>query len=599
MIWAQPPTTVASTEGKVGSGEIETEKVDAYLATPFIQLAMSLEQQGRVEAAVACRRWPPPRRPDAITTYFSSMPLSAVPAELLEQGVAEAFKAARKEAARRAFRGAIRSAEVKNSELALELLWRAIREDPADGRVRRLLGLPSGNTARVSVRPGREAPVVLGWPPRSFLVAQSQHFRIYSTAPKHKTTELAENLERFFEVWSQVFFQQWTTSEQLCSRISQQQPIGLPKSTYDVVLFGDREAYVRAFGAETSAAQQSTGYYSPEKKLTLLFDGPGADPETRYHEVTHQLLQQASPNVVAAPGEQAGFWIVEGIASYMESIWFDDSFATIGGWQSPRLQYSRARLLPTKQAPDLEAIIKLGREPFQANEKLAALYSTIASYTHMLMENQQSRTLLQQYLKSVYQGREQPEHLLGRFADKPSAGQLIAFLQLSPDISRPVLRPEHKLDVLCLGRTQASPPWLSQLSPQAGLTWLDLSHLDVRSSDVVRLLGGGTQLRRLSLEATKIDDGIGTTLNSQQRLEELDLSFTEISDETISQLRTLDSLETLWLVGCPLTDTSISTLKSLRSLKMLDVQRTSITDAGLEELKISNPRLQLNPLQLR
>lgn len=580
------------------NAKIDIEKVDAYLAAPILQLAAQLRQQGREQAAVACEQWIPPRRSDAITTFFSSIPSSAVHPELLQSPYADAFAAARNETARRALRGAVRSAESNEGELALGLLWRAIREEPNNPQARRLIGLPNGNTTRATVRPGREAPAVLGWPPRSFLVAQSKHFRIYSTASKRSTTELVEDLERFFEVWSQIFFQQWTTDQQLCDNISTQKPIGLPNVLCDVVLFGDRESYIRMFGAENPAARQSTGYYSPDKKLTLLFDGEDADSETRYHEVTHQLLQEATPTVVNAPGKQSGFWIVEGIASYVESIWFHDSFATVGGWQAPRLQYSRARILPTKNAPTLESIMGLGTEEFQSNAELAALYSTIAAYTHMLMSEDETRKHLLKYLKSVYQGRISPELLLALFSERKSDQQLIEFLQLATQDVSPELPSNQSLTSLCLGRTDVTPEWLAKISPQHDLQWLDLGYLDVQTADVTRLLDKGTQLQRLNLEGTKVDDQMGQTLNNQRRLEELDLSFTPVSDNTIQQLRSLDSLETLWLTGTAITDESIPTLKSLRSLKMLDVQRTSITAAGLQELQTANPEIKLNPLQL-
>ena len=43
------------------------------------------------------------------------------------------------------------------------------------------------------------------------------------------------------------------------------------------------------------------------------------DERTMYHKATHQLFQESRP-VSPEVGHRANFWIIEGIAMYMESL---------------------------------------------------------------------------------------------------------------------------------------------------------------------------------------------------------------------------------------------------------------------------------------
>lgn len=578
---------------------IEVDKVSAYLAEPFEQLAKSLELRGLNEQAAACRQWIPPQDSDALTAFFSSAPAKAPVAIESDREIAEAFSNARQESAERAFRGAKRCAEENLASLALHLLWRTVRESPNHPQARTLLGLPTGRSANVTTRPGRTAPQVLGWPPRSFLVGQGPHFRIFSTASKQETMQLAEDLERFFEVWSQVFFKHWTSEREICESLLANRPIEPPPVICNVVLFGDRQAYSRALGTNNPASSQSTGYYSPENKLTLLFAGNEADSETRYHEITHQLLQEVVPRVVESPGKDSGFWIVEGIASYIESIQFCESYATIGGWQSPRLQYARARILPAEEVAPLESILPLSREQFQQSENLAELYTTSAAYVHMMFSSESGRAAILRYLDSIYQGRDAPELVSSQFEVITSSKSLIQFLKLEDNKTELLSMPCKSLELICLNRCQVSADRLRTIAEQPRLSWLDLGWLEIKATDVQRIVGNGTLLKRLNLEATHVDDALAPLLAKQRRLEELDLSFTRITDATVQSLQSLESIETLWLTGTNITDECLPTLKSLRNLKNLDVQRTQITAAGLEQLRQSLPSLQLNPLVLQ
>ncbi len=595
--WAQTLTDPA--DAVPATPSLETRQVlEKRLASPFLQLADALAASGREQAADDTRRWIPPHRREGSVAYFSQLKLEVSSPSLAEPKVTEAFLNARRATAREAAKLARQAATEGFVAEAYHLLWRSLREDPTSTSVRRQLGLSAGNTARVSVRPGRQAPRGLGWPPRSFLLAQSAHFRVYSTASRRETVSLAEDLERFYEVWSQLFLSQWANQQELGQQLAAGEPVSPPQAVAEVVYFSDRESYLRALGVENSMVQQSTGNYSPAKRLTLLFAGADADLSTRYHEITHQLLQELCGPVVDDPGLDEGFWLVEGIASYMESVRFLSSYATVGGWESPRLQHARARWLPQPgQLPALTTLWRESRQVIQQRDDLANWYTVTAAYTHLLMDRRETSPLLQRYLKSIYRGRA--EHSLlsdaPRAADwSPALGDFLA-LREQADLLLPA---EAQLELLCLGRTSVGKEMILQLAPQSALTWLDLYGLPLDEQEIATLLGTGSQLQRLNLERTAISNEIASLLAKQRDLSELDLSFTAIDDRGLAGIRRALKLETLWLTGSRVSDESIPLLLNLPALQSLDVQRTGISEQGLARLRGGRPDLQLNPLQL-
>lgn len=581
------------------------------LREPFIRLADALAASGREEAAEVVRQWVPAERGDQRVAYYPLSRLEIPSPALREPKVSAAFLAARRKAAEIATTAAERAAAEGDAERALHLIWRATREDPTAEVPRRILGLPAGSASRVSIRIGTTAPPQLGWPPRSFVVAHTPHFRIFSTASRRQAVAMAEDLERYHAIWSQMFRELWISDAEVCQAIASGRPLDEKRQRVDVALFADRAAYGKALSGDATAAEVSTGYYSPAARLTLLYAGdaadrsgadrrpaagPAADRETRYHEITHQLLQETCGDVVDAPGLESGFWIVEGIASYMESVRFFDSFATIGGWESPRLQYARWRWLGPEAAPSLEELAGEGRELVQQREDLAAWYSTTAAYTHLLCDDPSKRSGLLRYLRSVYRGRPEPQAISLQSPGEAWPRQLEKFLRLSDTQADP-LRPGTSLGVLCLGRTELTAEWLAAVPPQPELKWLDLAHLPATDAIVERLLGDA-DLERLNLESTAVTDAAARIVSGHPSLSELDLSFTEVGDAGIEPLAGSRRIEVLWLTGSRVSDASIPLLLGLRELRALDVQRTQITPAGIARIAEARPDLRLNPLRL-
>ena len=86
------------------------------------------------------------------------------------------------------------------------------------------------------------------------------------------------------------------------------------------------------------------GIYRDNPGCAYFFAGKDSDDRTMYHEATHQLFHE-SRLVAPAVGYKTNFWIVEGIAMYMESLRREDGYDVLGGFDDERMNAARYRLL--------------------------------------------------------------------------------------------------------------------------------------------------------------------------------------------------------------------------------------------------------------
>ena len=131
-----------------------------------------------------------------------------------------------------------------------------------------------------------------------------------------------------------------------------------------------------------------------------------------YHEATHQLFYESRP-VVPDVGQKANFWIVEGIAMYMESLRQEDGFYVLGGFGDERMHAAQYRLLQDKFYVPLAEFTAYGRERLQADPRIATLYSQAAGLANFLVyyDGGRYRDALVAYLVAVYTGRDGPDTL--------------------------------------------------------------------------------------------------------------------------------------------------------------------------------------------
>lgn len=496
-------------------------------------------------------------------------------------------------------------------------LWQACAANPSDRSIRHYLGLPintNGSIGDWQMRRSRSAPRWLKWRSGSYQQIDTNHFTIYTKANREISQQVARSLEQCYWVWTQMFFPFWEAAPQIekhftelsnaqsaADYVAQSSKRLSIRRRLSIVLFRDAQQYQQALGADNPGVQQSTGFYSNDRQTTFLI-GDASNAPTLRHELVHQLFREATQTEIrrggsAMPGEQRDFWLVEGIAGYFESMVVQaDGSVTLGGWDSPRLQYARYRVLAGGDAMPLEELRRDGRLSAQSRTDLPRWYAHAIARTHQMLDgdDRSDRVWMYRKLAELY-GVPMPDGYAPGSTNLSAS--LVDFLNIS-DAHVAANPPTRQLKELCLARCGLTSDGLALLSTCAQLRWLDLSGLPINATDLVRLVPNPHLLERLNLEATKVGEDLVGWIKDAPLLTEMDLSWTGCGDPVVTSLRGNRQLSTLWLTGSAVTDASIETLSQIKSLKNIDVQRTKISPEGLAQLSSRRPDLTINPLQL-
>lgn len=460
-------------------------------------------------------------------------------------------------------------------------LWKRIQNEPNATAPRRLLGLPlSGSRDGQKIyRPTR--------PPRGLKIAASSLIRVQtnlltidSTASKEQTLAIAAQLHGAYWAWTKIFFPLWRSADSISQtlvdgvgddQISRRRLGRTP--TMRIVLLRDSDQYAAVLSA-IDGIENSTGYYDPTTRCSFFYVGDALTLlRSRTHEWTHQLLAEATQrkrsSANQAVGESADFWLVEGIAGYMESLTqLANGETIVGGWDSSRLQYSRQRFVAGQPPTPLMILRAMGRRESQSVADLPRWYSDSIAWSHLMMQQSDRRRWLLTQLADLY----------GIDSDLQSepisldASDMQSFLMIDDShlIKHPTKRP---ISDLCLAQCNVTDAGLQAIDDGSQLRWLDLSGCDVTDSAVIKLL------------------------HQNQTLEELELTQTKIGDKTIASLNA-QQLRILFATATSVSDSSIDSIATMPALQSVDVQATSVSDAGIAKLIKSRPNLNVNPLQI-
>ncbi|MBI2477156.1 MAG: leucine-rich repeat domain-containing protein [Planctomycetia bacterium] len=261
-------------------------------------------------------------------------------------------------------------------------------------------------------------------------------------------------------------------------------------------------------------------------------------------------------------GELSNFWIVEGIAVYMESLATHDGYVTPGGVDAERLQYARVRALSGE------------------------FYLPLSDLVH-----RRHRQALVDFITLLYLGRAQPNTLASRCGVQFEAldKEYVTFLGVrDEDLAH--LNPPSVVKNLAFGRTSITDAGLESLAKYTALEWLDLSFTKTTDAGL-KHLEGALDLKRLSLEGTAITDTSVGIISRYSQLEELDLSDTKITDAGVAHLAQLTRLKVLWLTNTQISDQCLVRLRALTTLEFLEVSQTNVSADALAKLKAELPQL--------
>jgi hypothetical protein len=312
--------------------------------------------------------------------------------------------------------------------------------------------------------------------------------------------------------------------------------------------------------------------------MAFFVGGEDVNEATWRHEATHQLFSER-PRSSAVVGAEHNFWLVEGIALYMESLQRCGPWLTVGGIEADRLQYARYRALREEFCLPLEQLAALDQAALQAHPEIQRLYSQAAGTTHFLMHGQNGRhaTALRGLLQQLYLRNDSANSLpklTGSSWEELDAAYR-EFLQVR-DEQLELLDPRITIRNLALGKTSVTDIGMQRLPSLERLEWLDLSGTTVSDAGTHGLAATGG-LRQASFEHTAVgDETVARLTASRQTLEQLDLAHTQITDAALASIAQLPRLEQLWLTGTEITDGAAEHLRRLPRLRVLDLSGTKL-----------------------
>ncbi len=519
-------------------------------------------------------RWLPARQSLQRRLYLPMEPWPIAGDDLNRASWAQHFNSARAAYARGLYQQASELAGQGDESQAFELLWQVLREDSSHAQAKRVLGtLATAAEVQPRLRKGTSVHPDFGWPAGSYWQIETPHFSLTTRAETEPSLEMAQLMERFYGLWRQVFYPLWARPGVLLKRMQGGNSPWDKSRKYQVILLRDRQDYLAVLGVAEKNAAVSVGYYEPRLQKSFFFVDAGWQ-ETLFHELTHQLLNEAT-SIQAEPdaGTTGGIWLMEGIALYMESLIDRGSYWTLGGFAAPRLQTARYRAVRDGWWAAWPEFTSAGREQWKQDQQISLLYTQATGLSHVAMDQLQqpaARQALFQALVSVYQNQPEFAELLAQLAPTASEAQLNYQQALTlgdAQVAQIVLAGEPCAALVLAGSELQATTW-SQLQTLADdLQWLDVSFSNACSQDLL-WLDQAKNLQRLSLEGTHCDGALLERVRQLPQLTELDLTGCAIDNEGLEALRGHPLLTTLWLEGTQITSAARETLDSLPKLEI-------------------------------
>ena len=394
----------------------------------------------------------PPSESDRI--YLPRLPLEfgaakkgPVPFELCERYADDQFRRAKL------------AAEKNRGNLAMQLAITAVEANPDHEEIRKLLGFKLyENRWRTRweverLQKGFVDHPVFGWIPEEHVrgyeagerfvknrwvsvdeeaelraninngwEVDTEHYYLRTNHSLEEGVRLSRRLEHLYRAWKLLFFRYQLSDETLSKMFKDGTTSGVPPR-HRVRLYRNKEDYIanlRNIEPNTKNLELSGGYYHPGSRTAYFFPVDDTMDEfyaeyvrkTPYHEGTHQLFQET--RLARSPGLTANFWLVEGIAMFMETFRIEENHYVIGDNSDVRLEAARRHKHEHNFYVPFERLVRFDRNSFQLYPEMQRLYSQTAGVTHFLMlaENGRYRDGVVQLLRLLYVGTDRFDSLV-------------------------------------------------------------------------------------------------------------------------------------------------------------------------------------------
>ncbi len=241
---------------------------------------------------------------------------------------------------------------------------------------------------------------------------ESEHFLVLTNVGLEEGVVLSRQLELYYDWLRQNFAAFFETPGELRTRFEQahvRRRRSRPQAPMKVCYFATREEYQRRVRDKVPPGLETNGLYWQPDRTCYFFRNEQRDGlDTLFHEATHQILDVPSRQArVAASralarkqrrrpqewilGGRSGFWLIEGLACYVESFEVSDGAVSVGRPDHIRIVAAERRLLRDNFFVPLEVFCRLGKDEFQQHPNVMQLYSQASGLAHFLMHYDDGR----------------------------------------------------------------------------------------------------------------------------------------------------------------------------------------------------------------
>lgn len=237
---------------------------------------------------------------------------------------------------------------------------------------------------------------------------RTEHYLVKTNHSLERGVEIARKLEDYYDFFTETFAAFFNTPEQLQKLFQGSSRSGRPtvkRDPYEVHYYRTRDEYNQRLAKKIPQIEITNGLYYTTDRVAYFFDAPQENMDaTLFHEATHQLFYETTPRDRSI-ADKNSFWIIEGIACYMESFQSDGGQLSVGDPDYDRFVAARYRFLVDGYYVPLERFSAMGMQAFQTDSvNLSKNYSQASGLAHFLMhyDDGEYRDALIEHLAQLY-----------------------------------------------------------------------------------------------------------------------------------------------------------------------------------------------------
>ena len=234
---------------------------------------------------------------------------------------------------------------------------------------------------------------------------RTDHFLVKTNHSLQRGVEVAQALEDFYSYFFQTFAAFFNTPEQMQKLFNGNGSSGTRVNRPHLVhYYRDRDEYNRRLIKKIPQIAITNGlYYTADRTCYFYHDPDRSNERTLFHEATHQLFYESSSKQRPI-AVNSDFWIVEGIACYMESFNRGPGRLSLGDPRYVRFRAARHRYLADGYYVPLQKLVLMGMEEFQSDPNISKNYSQASGLAHFFMhyDDGRYRDALIQHLSDIY-----------------------------------------------------------------------------------------------------------------------------------------------------------------------------------------------------